>query len=221
MHKSNRHRNNINDTIENWECITYNNPLLNHIWHLLPGFVLWQLWKERNKIIFHSQASTPEATWERISSLIKETIRRKSWKAEDLNCNPEEHRILQCWQPILINQSTPRINKPIQISPITWSPPSAHFIKINFDGASKGNPGTTGYGAVIKDSKGEILGLIAGFLGEKTNNVAELTGLLRGLQETMNKDHYKLVLEGDSQVIIHLITKILNGSHPSKISPSW
>jgi hypothetical protein len=43
MRKSNRHRNNINDTIENWDHITYNNPLLNHIWKLLPGFVLWQL----------------------------------------------------------------------------------------------------------------------------------------------------------------------------------
>jgi hypothetical protein len=71
-------------------------------------------------------------------------------------------------------------------------PPSAHFIKINFDGASKGNPGTTGYGAVIRDSKGEILGLIAGFLGETTNNVAELTGLLRGLQAAMDKGYHKL-----------------------------
>jgi len=28
-------------------------------------------------------------------------------------------------------------------------------------------------------------------------------------------------LEGDSQIIIQLITKILHGEHPSKISPNW
>jgi hypothetical protein len=153
MRKSNQYRNNINDTIEHWDRISYKSPLLNHIWQLLPGFILWQLWKERNRRIFHSQASSPEVTWETISSLIKETVRSKSWKEEDLNCIPEEQCILQHWQPIPINHSIPRTNKPPQTSPITWSPPSAHFIKINFDGAAKGNPGTTGWGAVIRDSK--------------------------------------------------------------------
>jgi transposase len=90
MHKSNQHRSSMNATIENWDHITYTNPLLNQIWQLLSGFILWKIWKEQNKRIFHSQASTPKATWEKISSLIKETIRRKSWKEEDLNYNSRE-----------------------------------------------------------------------------------------------------------------------------------
>jgi hypothetical protein len=80
---------------------------------------------------------------------------------------PRRKCILQHWQPLPFNQSTLRINKPPQINPVTWSPPYAHFIKINFDGAAKGNPGTAGWGAVIKDSEGEILGLLAGFLRGK------------------------------------------------------
>jgi hypothetical protein len=51
--------------------------------------------------------------------------------------------------------------------------------------------------------------------------VAELTGLLRGLQKATAKGHHKILLEGDSQVIIRLATKILHGSNPDKISPSW
>lgn len=96
-----------------------------------------------------------------------------------------------------------------------------HFIKVNFDGASKGNPRTIGYGVVLRNSSGEILGLDAGFLGDTTNNVAELTGLLRGLQSTVDKGYQKIILEGDSQVIIRLTTKILHGCHPEKISPRW
>jgi ribonuclease HI len=61
----------------------------------------------------------------------------------------------------------------------------------------------------------------AGYLGETTNNVAELTGLLRGLQRAIAKGHHKILLEGDSQVIIRLATKILHGCNPDKISPSW
>jgi hypothetical protein len=56
------------DTIEHWDAITFNNPILNYIWQLLPGFILWQIWKERNKRIFHSKESTPELTWNRVAS---------------------------------------------------------------------------------------------------------------------------------------------------------
>jgi ribonuclease HI len=92
---------------------------------------------------------------------------------------------------------------------------------VNFDGASKGNPGLAGYGVVLRNADGAIMGLEAGFLGETTNNVAELTGLLRGLQMALSKGHHRLILEGDSQIIIKLATKILHGSNPERISPSW
>jgi len=221
MRRSNQNKNNVSDTIENWDLITYNNPLLIHIWQLLPGFILWQIWKEWNKRIFHSKASTPDTTWEKIVSLIKETVRSKSWKLEDLNCNQEEQCVLQSWQPNLINRLMMEMPKHQHISPTIWTPPPIDFIKINFNGASKGNPGPAGYGATLINSNGEILCLVAGFLGETTNNVAELTGLLWGLQVETDRYYHKLILEGDSQIVIKLITKILHGGNPLKISPSW
>jgi ribonuclease HI len=77
------------------------------------------------------------------------------------------------------------------------------------------------YGAVLRNFSGEILGLDARFIWDTTNNVAELTGLLQGLQSAMDKGHHKIILEGDSQVIIRLTTKILHGCHPDKVSPRW
>jgi ribonuclease HI len=64
---------------------------------------------------------------------------------------------------------------------------------------------------MLRNSISKILGLDAGFLGDTTNNVAELTGLLRGLQTAMDKGYQRIILEGDSQVIIRLTTKILHG----------
>jgi ribonuclease HI len=106
-------------------------------------------------------------------------------------------------------------------SPTTWTPPPIGFTKINFDGASKGNPGPAGYGAILRNSKGEILHLVAGFLGDNTNNVTELWSLLRGLKVTIDNHFNKIIAEGDSHIIIQLITKILHGEHPLEISPSW
>jgi ribonuclease HI len=74
---------------------------------------------------------------------------------------------------------------------------------------------------VIRNSKGKILAMIAGYIGENTNNVAELTGLLQGLHLAISLPSPKVILEGDSQVILQLITKILHGGNPQKISPSW
>jgi ribonuclease HI len=221
MRKSRRSRSSINDTIDNWNGISFHNPILNHIWTILPGFTLWQIWKERNKRIFHSQSSSPEATWEKVKSLIQETTRSKPWSEEDQKCRPEEHGILQNWQPITSNLSTQNVSPRPPDSPSSWSPPPAHFIKVNFDGASKGHPGPAGYGAVLRNIDGTIKGLEAGFLGETSNNVAELTGLLRGLQTALRKGYQRLILEGDSQIIIRLTTRILHGCNPGKISPSW
>lgn len=111
--------------------------------------------------------------------------------------------------------------RPTSPAPATGPPPPNDYVKINFDGASKGNPGPSGYGAVIRNSKGKILAMTAGHLGETTNNVAELTGLLQGLHVAISLPSHNIILEGDSQVILHLITRILHGSNPQTISPSW
>jgi ribonuclease HI len=100
-------------------------------------------------------------------------------------------------------------------------PPPLDCFKLNFDGASRGNPGPAGFGAVLRDHMGKIIHMIAGFLGENTNNVAELTSLVRGLQTAVHHQYHRLVIEGDSQVIIQLISKILHGKAPWRISPSW
>lgn len=51
----------------------------------------------------------------------------------------------------------------------------SYYIKT--DGASRGNPGLSGYGGVIEDEDGKILLEVKGFLGEATNNEAEYQGI--------------------------------------------
>ena len=53
---------------------------------------------------------------------------------------------------------------------------------IHADGGARGNPGPAGAGAVVRDETGTTVREISEYLGETTNNVAEYTAILRGLE---------------------------------------
>jgi ribonuclease HI len=106
-------------------------------------------------------------------------------------------------------------------SPDRWSPPPSSFIKLNFDGASKGNPGPAGEGGVFRNSQGEILHIYTINLGHSTNNASKLNAMVKGLNITLHKGFHKLILEGDSNLVIKICNKLLNGAPPCKISQRW
>ncbi|GLJ15728.1 hypothetical protein SUGI_0258840 [Cryptomeria japonica] len=53
---------------------------------------------------------------------------------------------------------------------------------MKFNGACRGNLGESGYGAIIRDELGDMLGAKFGPLGVSTNNIAEVTILEAGLE---------------------------------------
>ena len=46
------------------------------------------------------------------------------------------------------------------------------------DGASRGNPGESGIGVIVRNAEGEVVFTISGYIGTATNNIAEYTALL-------------------------------------------
>ena len=79
---------------------------------------------------------------------------------------------------------------------------------LQFDGASKGNPGLCGAGYVIyKDN--EILEQHSKFVSEKnTNNYAEYSALLFGIERVIELDIRDINVEGDSQLAINQLNGI-------------
>jgi len=75
-------------------------------------------------------------------------------------------------------------------------------IVINFDGASRGNPGTAGIGVVLSASDGTPLVTLGKYIGRATNNFAEYMALIIGLREAAKLGAKKLVVRGDSELII-------------------
>ncbi|KAL0368127.1 UNVERIFIED_CONTAM: putative ribonuclease H protein [Sesamum calycinum] len=65
---------------------------------------------------------------------------------------------------------------------VKWNKPDRGWIKINTDGASKGNLGPSGAGGIARDEKGVAIFAFYEFIGEATNMCAEIFGLFKALQ---------------------------------------
>lgn len=72
---------------------------------------------------------------------------------------------------------------------------------LRFDGASKGNPGKCGAGAVIYLNNNEIWSDSV-YLGTQTNNYAEYYGMVIGLKEAIKRNIKDIYVEGDSMLVI-------------------
>lgn len=76
---------------------------------------------------------------------------------------------------------------------------------LHTDGAARRKPGEptgpAGIGAVLISDSGEVLGEIASSIGVATNNVAEYTALIEGLQMALDKGVAELDVYIDSPVV--------------------
>jgi ribonuclease HI len=91
-----------------------------------------------------------------------------------------------------------------------WKNPPLGFVKMNFDGASKGNSGLAGYGVVFRSDQGSILHILARNIRHDTNNATELEALIISIQSTSLLGYHTLIVEGDSQIILGLLTHLLH-----------
>jgi len=79
-------------------------------------------------------------------------------------------------------------------------------LDIYIDGASKGNPGPSGIGIIIMQN-GSVIRQIGRFIGPATNNVAEYTALIHGLQEGLLLKADTVRIKSDSELLCRQMNK--------------
>jgi ribonuclease HI len=85
------------------------------------------------------------------------------------------------------------------------------------DGGSRGNPGPAASGAVLFDEHGEVLREVGTYLGVATNNVAEWTGLVTGLEAALELGVDDLAVRLDSELVVKQISGAYRVKHEGLI----
>lgn len=79
------------------------------------------------------------------------------------------------------------------------------WINAHCDGGARGNPGPAGYGAVLADDQGAVVAELSEYLGLRTNNFAEYSGLLGCLAWALKHEHPRLRVVSDSELMVKQI----------------
>ncbi|XP_057825360.2 uncharacterized protein LOC131037298 [Cryptomeria japonica] len=88
-----------------------------------------------------------------------------------------------------------------------WQPPGEGWVKLNFDGASRGNLRHAGIRCSVHNWECKEIATLASPVGIKTNNWAELMALVEGLQLCRKIRVKNLDIEGDLTIIVNALRK--------------
>ncbi|KAL6582730.1 hypothetical protein OROMI_004808 [Orobanche minor] len=192
--------NNINHIINNWFSRTKGNI---HIFHIIPILILWFLWCCRNDKRVDNVPFTPNRVCKRIWSYIdtfKSKLKNKIFFWKGAEAIARRAGVQPGPRPVY------------KIIPVRWLKPGAGWWKLNTDGASRGNPREAASGGILRDNLGTPSFMFSEFLGECSNNYAELYAIWRGLDLCVSRNVVKVWIETDSNTALHLI-KNHNNSH--------
>ena len=97
---------------------------------------------------------------------------------------------------------------------------STNWVHAHCDGGSRGNPGPAGYGAVVTDGSGSKLAELSQFLGTRTNNYAEYSGLLAVLEWALANGRTPVKVVSDSELMVKQIQGKYKVNSPD-LKPLW
>ena len=81
--------------------------------------------------------------------------------------------------------------------------PYIEKVNLFIDGGCRGNPGPGAIGIVIKSSDNKVMHEYSEIIGKATNNIAEYTALIKGLDLCAKYTRKKVCCFSDSQLLIN------------------
>lgn len=133
------------------------------VFRILPGRVLWSIWKAHNKAVFYDHPMCPYKIMEEVKLLISYLYSAHKLKLKRGNTHNDSIHYFN----LLVED----IDHYLQV--IRWVRPFILWIKLNVDGTSKGNPGESGSGGIFRDSNFDFILAFANYLGHQTSMFAK------------------------------------------------
>ena len=76
------------------------------------------------------------------------------------------------------------------------------------DGASRGNPGESGIGIILKKQDGTPIASAGGYIGKATNNIAEYKALIACIAMSKKLPCTHLIVHSDSELLVRQLKKV-------------
>ena len=134
--------------------------LLKAAWMLIPKFIIWKLWLERNNRIFRNVENNPSMVALKARILLGDALDHKLGLS---NLQPLDNKEINWLSTITPNAQNSPIARQPKLADWEIRLEEANFINwrcslgihcLFFDGASKGNPGPSGGGGVLLSPSG-------------------------------------------------------------------
>ncbi|XP_019242354.1 PREDICTED: uncharacterized protein LOC109222448, partial [Nicotiana attenuata] len=138
---------------------------LKPVMQALPSCIVWELWKRRNSLKHGEGVSVSRVIYQ-VSTHIQHLVQMRKPNIQ------VPHR----WSNLLtmMENYTPRL----KYEKVLWEFPMEGWIKVNTDGASRGNPGRSSIGFCLRDASGDVKYALGREITEGSNNEAEVVAIL-------------------------------------------
>ncbi|XP_026399496.1 uncharacterized protein LOC113295373 [Papaver somniferum] len=98
-----------------------------------------------------------------------------------------------------------------------WYPPEKGFVMFCCDGSSFGNPGSAGFGVVVRDPDCQVIATLVGGIGIASNYLAETYGMC-AMELAVEWNMQNIIIVSDSKTVI---SEFVEGNFPWFIKGRW
>ncbi|KAK1562591.1 hypothetical protein Q3G72_014539 [Acer saccharum] len=167
----------------------------NRVWRVAFHAVCCTIWEFRNEVVFKQGVAC-------LDMAVEMVLWRIAWWFKTLGPGSQLPTSV-----LMMNLKVGCVDNPIicRKDKCPWSPPLDGILKFNVDGSSRGNPGPSGIGGIMRDSKGDILCIFSSYIGFGLSTLAEIQAILKACQLCVSDCcpfDVRIIIESDSMVAV-------------------
>ncbi|KAF6134911.1 hypothetical protein GIB67_002312 [Kingdonia uniflora] len=165
---------------------------LSDLWKVAALNFIYFLWRARNASVFEGIPVRTNDLKVQISSAVKD--------AAGLSVNCMSNNCLEL--EIVADLGVPAKARPLpRVRSCTWALPWFQEVKINVGAVAIGSPGSAGIGAVARNNREDVIGVLSIGLGITTRLFSECEAVIGALYWAAQQNWNKIWIEADFQTI--------------------
>ncbi|KAK1583559.1 hypothetical protein Q3G72_024995 [Acer saccharum] len=173
-------------------------------WKIAIHAICWTIWETRNMVVFNqgdpSNAKALDTVRWRIACWFNNGGQRSPLSPAYLMLNLK----LGCVDLKKVNRKKASFG---------WKPPPEGFLKFNVDGSSRGNPGPSGIGGILRNSVGDVLCMFSSVIDDGSSVAAELVAILQACKCCMCPTDLSVIIESDSRSAVSWVNDDVGVGH--------